>query len=304
MNTNIYKQTNNNVFKTWIYFLVFALLLSLVGFILATIFQNATFLYIGFLFAIGTNIYSYWFSDKMVLSMAGARAVEAGEYPELVAMVTDLSLKADLPLPKIYIMNDPSPNAFATGRNKYHSAIAFTTGILALLDKDELAGVAAHELAHIANRDTLIMTVVAVMASVITLVANFGMHFTNNKNENSNVILNILGFVFVLVLAPLAATIVQMAISRKREFFADASAADLTNYPLGLANALKKISNFPIGLQDPNTAIAHLFISDPFKSEGYDDENHNHINQTTPWYAKLFMTHPPVDERVKALLGE
>jgi heat shock protein HtpX len=300
---NIYKNQSNNVLKTWFYLIIFALLLLSLGVILAQYFQNPLFLYIGFLVAIVTNIGSYWFSDKLVLSMAGAKQIEIQDNPELFNLVENLSRVAGIPMPKVYIMDDPSPNAFATGRNPNNSAVAFTTGILALLNKQELEGVIAHELAHIVNRDTLIMTVVAVMASVISFVAQFAMHFSQNKNENQNVFVTIFGFIFVLILAPLAATIIQMAISRKREFLADASAAMYTRYPEGLANALQKITSFPVPMRDTNTAIAHLFISDPYKNENKDDEVHAHNHNDTPWYTKLFMTHPPVQDRIKALIG-
>ncbi len=294
MNNNIYKNQSNNVFKTWIYLILFSLLVGLIGFILASYFNNPLFFYIGSFLSIGMSIWSYWNSSNMVLKMANARPLEGGENMELQRMVEKLSSGAGLPLPKIYIIDDPSPNAFATGRNPENGVIAFTTGILSLLNKEELTGVAAHELSHIANRDTLIMTVVAVMANIIQSVAHFAYFFGGSRDsENNNIVLAIATTIVIAILAPLAATMIQLAISRKREFIADSSGVLLTNYPQGLASALQKIHAYPQGLQDVNPSIAHLFISNPEK------EN---VDHHTPWYMKLFMTHPPVEDRVAALL--
>lgn len=299
MNTHLVENQRVNVFKTWFYLLVFALILVMVGFITASIFGNINFLYGAVVLAIGSNFFSYFFSDKMVLSMSNAREIEAGERDDLIHMVEKLAMEKGIPMPKVYIVQDPSPNAFATGRNPKHAAIAFTSGILALLNMNELEGVAAHELSHVTNRDTLIMSVVAVMASVISFFANmfyfnsFGGGNRDGENDN-NALFGVIGFLVIAILAPLAATIVQMAISRKREFLADASGAATTGRPEQLANALKKISGFPVPMQTATPATAHMYISDPFKSENYK----------TPWYVSLFQTHPPVEERVKALMGE
>jgi heat shock protein HtpX len=206
-------------------------------------------------------------------------------------------MEKGLPTPKVYIVQDPAPNAFATGRNPKKGVIAFTTGILALLNKEELEGVTAHELSHIANRDTLVSTVVAVMASIISFLGNmfyFNSFANNNEEGNNNALFGIIGFVVITVLAPMAATMVQMAISRKREFLADATGARITGKPQHLANALKKISGFPVPMQTASPSTAHLYISDPFKNE----------NHKTPWYISMFMTHPPVEDRVKALMNE
>lgn len=295
MENRIYKNQTNNVFKTWIYLLFFTLLIGFVGYLLSVYFQNPLFLYIGSFVSIGSSIWSYWYSGDMVLKMAGARPLGSGENMELQRIVEKISSSAGLPIPKIFIMDDPSPNAFATGRNPQNGVIAFTTGILSLLNKEELAGVAAHELSHIANRDTLIMTVVAVMANIIQSISHFAYFFGGNRDENSNnVFVSIVTTLVIMILAPLAATIIQLAISRKREFLADSSGAMLTNYPQALASALQKINTYPQGMQNVNTSIAHLFIADPEKQNS---------NKKTPWYVKLFMTHPPVEERVEALLG-
>ncbi len=297
MENKIYKNQSNNVFKTWFFLILFSLLVGLVGFLLASYFNNPLFFYLGSFLSVGTSIWSYWNSSKMVLKMAGAKPLEGGENMELQRMVEKLASQAGLPTPKIFIVDDPSPNAFATGRNPQNGVIAFTTGILSLLNKDELAGVTAHELSHIANRDTLIMTVVAVMANIIQSVSHFAYFFSGNNNEDrgSSVISGIVATIVIAILAPLAATIIQMAISRKREFLADSTGAEITGYPQGLASALQKIHNYPQGMQNINPTISHLFISNPEKNTS---EHH------TPWYMKLFMTHPPLEDRVEALIGK
>lgn len=298
MENRIYRQQSNNVFKTWLYLIGLSLLVGLIGFILASVFNNSIFFYSGAILSVGMSIWSYWNSGNMVLRMANARPLADGENSDLQKMVEKLSSQAGLPTPKIFIIDDPAPNAFATGRNPENAVIAFTTGILSLLNKDELAGVASHELSHVANRDTLLMTVVAVMASIIQSIANFAFFFADDRDRNSNAILGILSTIIIAIIAPLAATMIQLAISRKREFLADASGARLTNYPEGLANALQKIENYPQGMRNVNPSIAHLFISDPEKN----DQKQNPARET-PWYAKLFMTHPPVEDRIRALLG-
>ena len=296
MNNHIYRNQSNNVFKTWLYLIVFSLLVGLIGFLLASYFNNPIFFYLGSFISVGTSIWSYWNSSKLVLKMANARPLGDGENMELQRQVEKLSSEAGLPFPKIFIIDDPAPNAFATGRNPKNGVIAFTTGILSLLNKDELSGVIAHELSHIANRDTLLMTVVAVFASIIQSLSHFALFFGGNRDErDGGVAQSVIASIVIMFLAPLAATMIQLAISRKREFLADATGAQLTRYPQGLATALQKINNYPQGMLNVNTSISHLFISNPEKAD---------VNHKTPWYMKLFMTHPPVEERVEALLGK
>lgn len=293
----IAQRKSSNVFKTWLYMLVFALIIGAISFFLATYFNSMTVLITGFVMAIGVNIFSYWFSDKMVLKMSGATEIDESQNPELFHMVKELTLKANLPMPKIYTMQDAAPNAFATGRNPENSAVAFTTGILALLNKEELRGVTAHELSHIANRDTLLMTVVAMMASLIQFLGQSLYFLGAGKNEdgesNANPIFSIVGMLALTFLAPLAASIVQMAISRKREFLADSSAAELIGSPFGLADALKKIHGFPVPMKNVNPSTAHLFIDNPEKETP---------TQSVPWYSSLFMTHPTLEARLQNLL--
>ena len=297
MQTTTYKNQSNNVFKTWMYIILFTLAIGLIGSLLANYFNQPLFFYIGSFISIGMAIWSYWFSDKAVLKMANAKPLEQGDNMELQRMVAQLASNAGLPTPKIYIIEDPSPNAFATGRDPKHGVVAFTTGILSLLNKDELAGVTAHELAHIANRDTLLMTVVAVFANLLQSVVHYAYFFggSNNGegNNNGGMVGGIVVSILISILAPLAATLVQMGISRNREFLADKTGAQFANSPRGLATALQKIHDFPQGLQSVNPSISHLYISNPEK----ESETHH-----TPWYAKLFMTHPPVSERVAALM--
>lgn len=293
---NFTKYSGGNVMKTWIYIILFTLLIGLIGSLLASYFQQPLFFYLGSAVSIGMAVWSYWFSDKAVLKMANAKPLEQGDNMELQRMVAQLASNAGLPTPKIYIVEDPSPNAFATGRDPQHGVVAFTTGILSLLNKDELAGVTAHELAHIANRDTLLMTVVAVFANILQSVIHYMYFFGGNNSEggnNNNVFIGIAVSIAISILAPLAATIIQMAVSRNREFLADATGAQISGYPKGLADALQKIHNYPQGLQDVNPSISHLYISNPEK----ETETHH-----TPWYMKLFMTHPPVNERIAALM--
>jgi heat shock protein HtpX len=302
MENRIYRNQSNNVFKTWIFLIIFSLLIGLVGFLFASYFQNPIFFYLGSFVSIAMSIWSYWNSGNMVLSMAHARPLEAGENMELQRMVERLASAASIPVPKIYIVEDPSPNAFATGRNPENGVIAFTTGILSLLNKDELAGVTAHELSHIVNRDTLVMTVVAVMANIIQSITNFLYFFGGQReSDNNNALAAIATTLVIMILAPLAATLIQLAISRKREFLADASGVKLTNYPQSLASALLKIEKYPQGIQNVNPSIAHLFISNPQKDNTQDTNSRQH---KTPWFVKLFMTHPPTEDRVEALIGK
>lgn len=248
------------------------------------------------------NIVSYWFSDQIALSLTGATPITKEDMPELYVLVENLCITAGLPMPKIYRIDDPAPNAFATGRDPEHASIAVTTGLLPLLNKSELEGVLAHELSHIGNRDTLVTTIVVVLAGLVAMAADFFLRANFLRSNDNNDKGNVLGLVFVIIgslLAPLAATLIQLAISRKREFLADASGALLTRYPEGLASALKKISSFTQPMKDANNATAHLFIANPMGHAVSQDGA-----EEVSWVTKLFMTHPPVSERVDALLGK
>jgi heat shock protein HtpX len=242
---------------------------------------------IALLIAAAMNLFSYWNSDKLVLSMYGAHEVDATTAPDLYQLVRELSQRASLPMPRVYLMENPQPNAFATGRNPQNAAVAVTTGLLNTLNRDEVAGVVAHELAHIANRDTLIMTITATIAGAISMLAQFGMFFGHNRENNS---MGIIGTLLMVILAPIAAMLVQMAISRTREYAADNLGARISGQPMSLASALAKISNMAHAVpNDPaerNPATAHLFIINPLSGARMDN---------------LFSTHPAPENRIAAL---
>lgn len=280
-------------------FFVFVIFL---GWFLSYYNNNPAILVFAVAFSIIMNFTSYWFSDKIALAVSGAKEATKEEYYELYTMVENLSITSGLPMPKVYIIEDPSPNAFATGRNEKHATVAFTTGILQILNRTELEGVIAHELAHIKNKDILLQSVVVVLVGFITLVSDMFVRstfFGGNRDNDSKAgaIVMIVG-IALLILSPIIATLIQLAISRKREFLADATGALMTRYPEGLASALQKISSNAQPLRKANHATAHLFISDPFKE--FDGEGHEKVG----FFHKLFLTHPPVGERVAALLGK
>lgn len=247
-----------------------------------------TGLMIAFVFALLMNFGSYWFSDKIVLAMYKAKQVDEASAPKLYGMVQDLSTRANLPMPKVYVIENPTPNAFATGRNPHHSAIAVTTGILKVLNNDELAGVIAHELAHIKHRDILIGTIAATFVGTITYLAQMAswamMFGRNNDREDSNPIATIA----MMILAPIAATLIQLAISRSREYIADEGGSEMTGNPMGLASALNKLAqaNQIQPIENARPATAHMFIVNPLTGGGI---------------SKLFSTHPPIEERVNRL---
>ena len=241
------------------------------------------------------NFASYWWSDKIVLSMSGAKPADHNSNMELYHLVENLSITAGLPMPKIYLINDPAPNAFATGRDKKHAVVAVTTGLLGMLNKNELEGVIAHELSHIGNRDILLQSAVVVLVGLIAILSDmfirsrflFGSRDDDNKASG---ILAIVGVIFI-VLSPIIATLIQLAISRQREFLADSSGALLTRYPEGLASALQKIGSYSAPMKKASNAMAHMYISNPFGA------------RAVKGISKLFMTHPPVEERIQALRG-
>ncbi len=291
---NIYTQEDKNIFKTWLLMALFFSLVILLGWFISLYFESPVILYFALFFAIFMNIFSYWFSDKIVLKLHKAKIVKREEYFDLWNATENLAIAAGLPMPKLYVIDDSSPNAFATGRDKNHAVVAVTTGLLSILDKNELEGVIAHELSHIGNRDMLISTVVVVLAGFVTLISDIFLRsriYGNNRNNRASGIILLVGLIFA-ILAPIVGTLIKLAISRKREFLADASGALLTRYPEGLASALQKINNNNVPMRTANDATAHLFISNPFGQKKLST------------FHKLFMTHPPVEERVRALVGE
>jgi heat shock protein HtpX len=242
---------------------------------------------IALVIAAGTNLFAYWNSDRMVLSMHGAHEVDARSAPDFVGLVAELAQRAQLPMPKVYLMDNPQPNAFATGRDPEHAAVAATTGLLQSLSREELAGVMAHELAHIRNRDTLIMTVTATIAGAISMLAQFGMFFGGRRDNNG---MGVIGSLAMMLLAPLAAMIVQMAISRTREYSADRLGAQICGEPMWLASALMRIEDgvhhVPNMDAERSPATAHMFIINPLSGQGMDN---------------LFSTHPSTQNRVQEL---
>lgn len=243
---------------------------------------------IAFVIAMGMNFISYWFSDKIVLAMYRAKEVTENEAPALYTAVRMLVTRANLPMPKVYIMENPTPNAFATGRNPEHAAVAVTTGILDILSKDELAGVLAHELAHVQHRDILISTIAAAIAGAISMLANiaqWGMIFGGRDDRDGRG--NIVASLALIILAPIAAMLVQMAVSRSREYEADKGGAIISGSPLSLANALRKLDRGVHQIpMDANPATAHMFIVSPLTGNAF---------------FKLFSTHPPIEERIARL---
>lgn len=300
---SLYSNQSSNVFKTWVLMTVFLVLIVFLGWFLSLYYQSQQILYIAFGFSLFMNFLSYWFSDKIVLSISGAKEASKEEYYDLYTSVENLAITAGLPMPKVYVIEDPSPNAFATGRNEKHATVAFTTGILQILNKTELEGVIAHELAHVKNKDILLQSVIVVLVGFVTLLSDIFVRSTffgsnSDRDNKAGGIMVLIGIV-LLILSPIVATLIQLAVSRKREFLADATGALLTRYPEGLASALEKISKNAAPLAKANHATAHLFISDPYK-EREDEQG----NEKISFFHKLFLTHPPVQERVKALLNK
>jgi len=271
---------------------IFLILVIFLGWFISLYFNSPIILYVAVGFSIFMNIFSYWYSDKIVIKMSGAKLVKREEHRELWNVLENLSITAGLPMPKLYIIEDHVPNTFATGRNAENSAVAVTTGLLKILDRSELEGVIAHELSHIGNRDILISTIIVVLVGFVTIIADilirsalWGGRGSDNKHGG---VLMIIGFALA-ILSPLFATLIQLGVSRKREFLADASGALLTRYPEGLASALEKISSHSGKMKKASKATAHMYISNPFGSRKK--------------VSKLFMTHPPTTERVNALRG-
>lgn len=266
-----------------------------VGFVFGQVYNNPLILYAFVSISILMNVFSYWYSDKVVIAMSHAKPASRKEYFDLYTVVENLSITAGLPMPKVYIINDSAPNAFATGRNKEHAVVAVTSGLLNMLDRSELEGVVGHELSHIGNRDILLSTVIVVLVGLISIISDFflrsqfwfgGIHDRDDNRSSGAMVL--IGIV-LSILAPIVAMLIQLAVSRKREFLADSSSVLLTRYPEGLARALEKIGSYSKPMSSASNATAHLFISNPFGRQAFSGLH------------KLFMTHPPIGERIKVL---
>jgi heat shock protein HtpX len=276
-------QVTMNMFRTGLLLAAMTALFLAVGYLLGG--QNG--MLIAFVVAIGMNVFSYWNADKVVLRMFNAREVNARSAPRFYGIVEQLAQRARLPMPRVYVIDNPQPNAFATGRNPENAAVAATTGLLQNLSEEEIAGVMAHELAHVKNRDTLIMTVTATIAGAIGMLANFAFFFGGNRDNNP---LGMVGTILVMILAPIAAMLVQMAISRTREYAADREGAEICGQPLSLASALQKLEAVAGRVANPaaerNPAAAHLFIVNPLHGRSMDS---------------LFSTHPSMENRIREL---
>ena len=265
------------------------------GWTFSRIYGNQLIFIGAFIFSFIMSTASYWYSDKIVIATTGAKLLPEDAAPEVHNIVENLAITAGLPKPRIYIVDSPQPNAFATGRDSKHALVAVTSGILKIMDRSELEGVLAHEMSHIGNRDMLVSTVVVVLVGVVQLMSDIflrSLRWRSNDRDRGQVhaILLLIGVVLA-ILAPIAGILTQLAVSRKREFLADASGALLTRYPDGLASALEKLAGDHTPMRQANHATAHLWLDDPYQGK----------QRTVGWFAKMFMTHPPIEERIKVL---
>ncbi len=293
----LYTHADSNIRKTWILLTLFLVFVIFLGWLFSYLLNDNSFLVIAVILSTVQTFASYWYSDKIVLAMTGAREIKKEDNPELYRIVENLAITAGLPLPKIFIINEAQPNAFATGRDEKHAVVAVTRGLLDKMERTELEGVIAHELSHIGNKDMLLDSALVVLVGVVALLSRMFLRFSylrgsrrsrNSRGGNAGAILLLLGFVGA-VLAPVVALLIRLAVSRKREFLADAEGALLTRYPEGLARALEKIAGDPTPMKKLNDSTAHLYIANPFREKN--------------WLSNLFSSHPPVEERIAALRG-
>lgn len=293
----LYSTADSNVRKTWMLMSTFFVLIMLLGWAFSYIMGDPSIVFIAVVVSIVMNVTSYWYSDKITLALSGAKPLSKEDHKELWNITENLCISTGMQMPKLYIIRDEAPNAFATGRDEAHAAVAVTTGLLARLERSELEGVIAHELSHIKNRDILLMTVVVVLVGFITLLSDFFLRMTmyggnsDRKGDGRVQLILLLVGIVLAILSPIIASIIQLAVSRKREFLADASGALMTRYPEGLASALEKISGYTGDMRRANHATAHMFIASPFNSR----------KSKRGFMTRLFMTHPPVEERLRML---
>jgi len=292
---SIYSQISSNKTKTWLIIILFVLFIPTVVYIYGQATgYGLTIVGIALVLSGLTSLGSYYYSDKLILTMSSAKKASKSEYPQFYRVVENLCIATGMPMPNFYVINDLSPNAFATGRDPKHAVICATTGILEKLNKTELEGVMAHELSHIKNYDIRLMSIVVILVGLVAILADLflrSLWFGGQRRRSGSAqgIFLLIGIVLAL-LSPIIATLIKLAVSRKREFLADASGALVTRYPEGLASALEKIALDKQPLKSANNATAHLFIENPFRGK----DVHN-------WFTRLFNTHPPVEERIRIL---
>lgn len=293
---NIYNEIDKNKNRTILIMAIFVIIVLAVGYVFSLAYNNYSILIFAGGIALAQSLVGFYAGDSVALSINGAKEIKKKDSPQLWNTVENLSIAGGLPMPKVYIIPDPAPNAFATGRDPKHASVAVTTGLLERLDKSELEGVIAHELSHIGNYDIRLMTIVAVLVAVIAVLSDifirgqliFGGRRNNNEGGGNGII--VLIAIVAAILAPLIAMLVQLAISRRREYLADSSGSLLTRYPEGLASALEKIGSYKQPMKKVSSATAHLYISSPY-------------GKTKSFISNLFSTHPPIEERVKILRG-
>jgi heat shock protein HtpX len=292
---NIYKEVDSNKRKSVLFIGLFLIVIVALGWLISAIYNNYIILWLAVIISVVQAMISYYSGDKISLAISGAKEVQKQESPRLFRTVENLSITAGLPMPKVYIIDDEMPNAFATGRDPEHASIAVTRGLLDEMSDNELQGVIAHEMSHIGNYDIRLMMIVVVLVSVIALISDlfirmrfFGFGRSNRDNGGEGQGILILISVIAMILAPISATLIQLAISRKREFLADSSGVLLTRYPDGLASALEKISEYKEPMRNVSTATSHLYIGDPLGSK-------------ESYLSKILSTHPPIAERIAKL---
>ncbi|OGF82058.1 zinc metalloprotease HtpX [Candidatus Giovannonibacteria bacterium RIFCSPLOWO2_01_FULL_44_16] len=299
--STIWTHKDSNIRKTWFLITIFLVLISTVGWVFSRIYGNPGILIFAVLFSTITSLISYWYSDKIVIATTGAKPIPESAYPELHNIVENLAITCGLPKPRLYLVDSPQPNAFATGRDPEHAMVAVTSGILQMMNRSELEGILAHEMSHVGNRDMLVSTVVVVLVGVIQLLSDMflrSMRWSRMSNDNDKgggagqiqAIFMLIGIAFA-ILSPFIALLIQLAVSRKREYLADASGVLLTRYPDGLASALQKLARDNTPMKQANHATAHLWLDDPYQGK----------KKTVNWFSNLFMTHPPIEDRIKRL---
>ena len=293
----LWTHRESNIRKTWFLITIFLVFITTLGWVFSKVYGNPVIFAIAFILSVAMSLGSYWFSDKIVIATTGARPLSEKDAPEVHNIVENLAITAGLPKPRIFIVDSVQPNAFATGRNAEKAIVAVTTGILQIMSRSELEGVLAHEMSHIGNRDMLVSTVVVVLVGVVQLLSDifirqmrWGIGGGDRDRGQAQMIFVLIG-IALAILSPIAAMMIQLAVSRKREYLADASGALLTRYPDGLASALQKLANDHTPMRQANHATAHLWLDDPYQGK----------KKTIGWFAKLFMTHPPIEDRIKRL---